>query len=254
MSAETNSHTMSNDEAVAQLQRRREIWHSKYAIRACYQKWVAMMKAHAREGRTLEIGGGAGLMKELWGEGLDCTDILPTPWIDFTLDALKMDVKESAYDNVICVDALHHLDDPHLFFERAAWAVRDGGKIIMVEPWITPLSRLGYALHHEPIWLKGYQHPDAARDDPWVGNLGMANVLFGRRERAQWKIRHPEWRIGTIRKFGFFDFQCAGGFKNWSIRPPWLYDLLLKLDDALMFAMPLIAFRVLIILERRPRS
>ena len=44
---------------------------------------------------------------------------------------------------------LHHLDCPLIFLEEAHRVLKLGGRIIMVEPAITPLSHPFYHLLHE---------------------------------------------------------------------------------------------------------
>ncbi|MBI1784628.1 class I SAM-dependent methyltransferase, partial [Candidatus Sumerlaeota bacterium] len=241
----------SPEEAAAQLRERRRIWSEKYPIRACYEKWVRLIRPWSKAGTTLEIGGGSGLLKEVWGEGLVSTDLVPTPWIDFPLDATQMHVGDAAYDNVLCVDALHHFKDPHAFIDEAARVTRDRGRLILLEPWITPISYLFFNLmHHEEVWFKDYQHPGAAQSDPWTGNLALANIVL-KKEGKDWPRRHPEWRRICLRPMGLLDFQVAGGFKPWAlVRSKPLYDFCLKLDDWLAFLMPLAAFRVLAVFER----
>lgn len=239
---------------VEQLRRRREIWRAKYPIRACYENWHRIIRPHAREGRTLEIGAGAGLMREVWGEGLVTSDILPTPWIDRTMDALDMDCEDAAFDNLLCIDALHHFNDPHRVIREAGRVVRDGGRLLFIEPWISPLSRVFYGLmHHEVIYFKAYKDPALDADDPWAGNLALPNIVFGA-EMKQWGERHPEWRPVELRRFSMLDFQVAGGFKPWAlVRSKPLYDLCLRADRALGFMMPLVAFRIMAVFERVAR-
>lgn len=244
-----------DSDPVAELRERRRVWAEKPVLRMCYEGWLARIRPWAREGRTLEVAAGAGMMKEIWGPGLVATDILETPWIDRPMDALAMDVAEGEFDNVLGIDAIHHFNDPHAFLDQAARATRDGGRLLLVEPWISPASWLGYrALHHEDVWLGGYKRPGTETSDPWAGNLAMANVVFGR-ERADWPRRHPEWRIVRLERFSFFDFQLAGGYKRWAlVGNPKLYAAFLKADALLAPLMPLLAFRVFAVLERAPRA
>ena len=55
--------------------------------------------------------------------------------------------------------------------------LRPGG-VLAIEPYITPVSYVGYrAFHHENIWFGGYQR-SADKSDPWEGNLALPNLLF----------------------------------------------------------------------------
>lgn len=249
MSATAEIHS----QAEAQLHERRRVWAAKYPIRECYAKWGRMLRPWARAGSVVEVGAGAALMKEVWGEGLEATDILLTPWIDFAMDAQSMHLPDDSRDNILCIDAIHHFADPHRFIDEAARVVRDGGRLLFIEPWISPLSRMVYgAMHHECINFDGYK-PVGGDDDPWAGNMAVPKMIFNL-ERKEWPARHPEWKPLEVRLFSLLDFQVAGGFKPWAlVRSKPLYKLCLKIDDALGFAMPLIAFRILAVYERNPR-
>ena len=49
-------------------------------------------------------------------------------------------------------DVLHHLERPRLFFQEAERVLGPGGRVVMIEPAITPLSGLFYRnFHPEPV-------------------------------------------------------------------------------------------------------
>lgn len=245
----------SSDPAIRQLEERRRVWSEKYPIRACYENWVAMLQPWILPGKTLEVGGGAGLMKEVWKGPLLTTDLILTPWSDMQLDAQDMNFKENTFSNILCIDALHHFPDPHQFLDSAASVLPDHGRVLMIEPWITPVSRFYYRLlHHERVCFKEYHGSAPGEKDPWDGNMAIPTMIF-QRELKAWETRHPELRIVHFQPFSFFDFQFAGGFKKWAlVRSPTLYSFLLSCDRRLGFLMRWIAFRAMIIIERRPRN
>jgi hypothetical protein len=52
------------------------------------------------------------------------------------------------------VDVIHYLPTPLEFMAEAGCALQRGGRLAMIEPWITPLSYLLYRyLHHEDCSL-----------------------------------------------------------------------------------------------------
>ncbi len=240
---------MMTDPAQQHLARRR-IWQAKYAIRACYRGWYERMRPYIAEGPSFEIGAGAGDFKSFW-PGLLTSDIVPTPFVDVAADALQLPIASGTLGNLLVIDLLHHLGDPHRFLSEASRVLRSGGRLLAVEPYITPLSYLGYRLlHHETIWFGGYQR-SGDKSDPWEGNLALPNLLLGR-ELCLWPRRHPELRIVHRQKFGLLDFQLACGFKPYAlVRRPRVYDTLLALDrrlDALAF---LWGFRLFCVIEKR---
>jgi len=236
-------------EAAEQHVARRRVWESKYAIRACYRGWFERLRPFIAPGRSLEIGAGSGHFKTLWPELME-SDVVATPFVDLVADGMRLPVATGALGNLLVVDLLHHLRDPHLFLDEAARVLRPGGRLLAIEPYITPLSWVGYRfLHHEDIYFGGY-HRSAAKDDPWEGNLALPNLLFSR-EAGDWPRRHPGLKIIHQRRFSLFDFQLAGGFKPYAfVKSPRLYDWILAVDRRLDWAGRLAGFRIFCVLER----
>ena len=228
---------------------RREIWRRKYAIRACYRGWFERLRPFIVPGQSLEIGGGFGGAKDFWPDLL-VSDVVATPGLDLAADALRLPLADGSLGNLLVIDLLHHVQDPHVFFDEAARVLRPAGRLLAIEPYISPLSYLGYRLlHHEDIWFGGY-HRQAAKSDPWAGNLAVANLIF-RRERRDWPRRHPSLRIIHQQRFSLFDFQLAGGFKPYAfVSSPRLYDLFLAVDRRLDWLAPLCGFRILCVIEK----
>lgn len=238
------------DAAAEQHLARRRIWEAKYAIRACYAGWMERLRPFIVAGRSFEVGAGSGHMKTLW-PGLIESDVVATPYVDVVADGMRLPVADGCLGNLLVIDLLHHLRDPHAFFDEAARVLRPGGRVLAIEPHISPLSWLGYRLlHHEDIYFGGY-HRSSAKDDPWEGNLALPNILFGR-EASTWPQRHPTLRILHRRRFSLLDFQMAGGFKPYAfVGRQRLYDLLLTLDRRLDPLGFLLAFRILVVIERQ---
>lgn len=238
------------DKAVRENMDRRIIWERKYAIRACYGGWYERIRPYIVEGSSLEVGSGSGNFKSFWPE-LMVSDVVETAYVDLVADAEMLPVEAGSLSNLVVIDLLHHLSDPHAFFDQAGRVLRPGGRILMIEPYITPLSWVCYrALHHEDVWFGGYQRmPD--KIDPWQGNLAMMNVLLAG-GRKRWAERHPSLVIVKQQLFGILDFQLAGGFKPYTFAgDPRLYDLVLRLDGALDWLGWLCGFRVFCVIENK---
>lgn len=237
------------DDPAAQHLKRRQIWDRKYAIRACYQGWYERLKPYIVAGASVEIGAGSGCFAGIW-PGLITSDLVATPFVKLVADGMHLPLADASLGNLLVTDLLHHLGDPHRFLAEAARVLRPGGRVLAIEPYITPFSRIAYRLmHHEDVWFGGY-HRDAAKADPWAGNMAIANLLFDR-QRSMWPARHPRLRILKRHRFSLFDFQLAGGFKPYAfVSRPWLYDLFLALDRRMDWLAPLLGFRVLVVIER----
>jgi len=233
----------------AQHLARRRVWDQKYAIRACYRGWLDRLRPYIVPGLSVEIGAGSGHFKTLWPELIE-SDVVPTPYVDLVADGMRLPFAPASIGNLLVIDLLHHLTDPHQFFDEATRVLRPGGRVLAIEPYITPLSWLGYRLlHHEDIYFGGY-HRVADKHDPWAGNLALPNLLFGRGAR-DFAARHPALKIIRRQRFSLFDFQLAGGFKPRTfVKRPRLYDWVLAVDRRLDWLAPLAGFRILCVFER----
>src|SRR5512134_2847437 len=104
-----------------------------------------------RPGLMLEIGGGSGNLKEFMPRVVT-TDILQAPWLDAVADAEALPFRDKTFDDIVMVDVLHHLEAPGLFFREAQRVLRPRGRLVLVEPAITPLSWVAYRFcHQEPV-------------------------------------------------------------------------------------------------------
>jgi SAM-dependent methyltransferase len=229
-------------------------WRNKPALRAIYHDLYRRMAAELAAGPTLEIGGGSGGFKE-FAPDVTATDILAAPWLDLVADAQALPFSDASFSNIVMFDVLHHIEFPRRFFQEALRVLAPGGRVIMVEPAITPLSWPFYRfLHAEPMDLDADPLHDGvplADRDPFAANQAVPTLLVGTHRPAlaaafpQYKIKPPTW-------LSLFAYPLSGGFKPWSLIPHGLVTPLLKLEDALL---PVVgrwmAFRLMLVLEKR---
>ncbi|MDR1472571.1 MAG: class I SAM-dependent methyltransferase, partial [Synergistaceae bacterium] len=102
----------------------------------------------------MELGSGAGFLKDLNSEVIT-SEVFECDGIDMVLDACgHLPFDDGALRAILMTDVFHHLPDVRAFFRESARAVAAGGVISMIEPWVTPWSKVIYGrLHHEPFDL-----------------------------------------------------------------------------------------------------
>src|SRR5262249_4673893 len=151
----------------------------------------------AGEGGVLELGSGAGFLEEFI-PGLITSDVFPSPGVQRVIDARALPFGAGELKAIVMTDVLHHIARPRGFLREADRCVRPGGVVSMIEPWVTPWSRVVYGrLHHEPF------RPGAAEwEFPEAGPLSGANgalpwIMFAR-DRAVFEREFPSWKIARI--------------------------------------------------------
>ncbi len=200
--------------------RRRQIICEKIFLHRIYEEWYQAIAAAlpAGEGRVLELGSGAGFLNEII-PGLITSEIFACPGVTLVLDGLSLPCADGSLRAIVMTDVLHHLPRAGDFFSEAARCVRRGGRIVMIEPWVTTWSRVIYThFHHEPF------RPDAADwNFPSSGPLSGANqalpwILF-ERDRARFEREFPEWGIESIRPMMPLRYLVSGGVSLRSLMP-----------------------------------
>jgi SAM-dependent methyltransferase len=213
---------------------RRRIIHEKRLLHDIYRDWYAAIASSMPPGRepVLELGSGAGFMRR-YVDRLITSDILHVPQLDLVLDARHIPLADRSLKAIAMTNVLHHVPDVASFFREAARVVRPGGALVMIEPWVTPWSRVIYGtLHHEPF------HPNAT---DWQisgsGPLSAANgalpwILF-ERDRARFEREFPAWRVASIDPGMPLRYLLSGGFTWHGLMPSWTSGTWRRVEKAL---------------------
>ena len=233
----------------------RAIWESKPSLRAVYADIYKQMLEKAANGRILEIGGGSGNFKDFAPTAI-ASDITFAPWLDLVCDAQRLPFAKNSFGNVVMVDVLHHVENPVKALRGIADVLAPGGRFIMCEPGITPLSGLFYkAFHQEPVDMS----VDPMRDGdispnrhPWDSNQAIPTLLTTR-FRGELAKQVPELRLVGLDFFSFVAYPLSGGFKRWSLLPIAVARPLLALEWSLRALFGRLAgFRLLAVYEKMP--
>jgi len=194
----------------ATLARHRAAWQARPELRAVYREWFDRLLAAAGTRRpVVEIGSGPGFFKAV-APALVATDVLAGLAVDVRCDADVLPFRSGSVGAIVMVDALHHLPRPLDFLTEAARALIPGGRIAMVEPWITLPSWILYRFfHHEECRLGVDVARPFASEAKGVleGNAAIAYLVLARLHDAGLPLHlvraEPFLGLPYLATFGF---------------------------------------------------
>ena len=243
--------------AQEQLLRHRRVWEQKPILRRVYKEefFGRLLSFRNPKGLSLEVGAGPGFFKQFAPDVIS-TDLIWCPRLDAIADAQRLPFRNASVANVFGLDMLHHLATPMTFLSEVSRVLARGGRLILVEPWITPFSYFIFRFLHqercdlsETPWLSNPS--DAALEKiAFDGNQAIPYLLFGPQHCASTLSSLP-LEILALEPFCLFAYLLSGGFKPMNLLPESLYPALSKLERAtLPLWRRIAALRVLLVLEK----
>lgn len=240
------------------IEQERSTWERKPQLRLLKADYsaqiVACLPAHQRStpeglphGRCIELGAGCGGVKASI-PGCIASDIFPTPWVDLVMTAEQLPLTDGSIDALIGVDVLHHMERPLDFFREAARVLRVGGKVILIDPYVSVGSWIPWHhIHHEACSMR--EPIDFSRRFGEENNA-RATLWFDRHLATMTTLIHP-LQIEQIRHFDMFYYPLIGGFRWWSLIPRAAAPALLRVDRWLgQWLGRLLGYRILIVMTR----
>ena len=254
---------------------RAEVWQQRPLLREIYRRYFAEMVKHFARGRpgggpagdcglVVEIGGGSGNFRDYFqthhgGDGrLIATDIVPTRHCDLAADAMALPFADGSVDNLVMMDVLHHIPFPLRFLAEAERVLRSGGRVVMTEPYISPASRIIFAVGHpEPVVPSAAIFGESADLDPsplrgsgaFASNQATPTLLFFR-DRERFEKRFPGLRLVHLFRRSLFVYPLSGGFSGPKLIPRFLEPVAWGAEWMLTPLAPLLACRLLVVLEK----
>ncbi len=239
--------------AYEKLDSHRKVWREKRLLREIYQGWYRRMAGYMSElGPVVEIGGGGGNLKE-FRRDIITSDYVFCPWLDLVLDAHALPFQHSSVGTIAAVDVFHHLVDPVGFLCEACDVLVPGGRLILLEPYVSLWSWPVYRfIHPEDVdfSVDPFRGPMASSDkDPFDGNMAVATMLFLRR-REELEKRVPGLKICSVEFSDILLYPLSGGFENPAFCPAPLVPIVRRLERLLMPAARFLGYRMLAVLEK----
>jgi SAM-dependent methyltransferase len=231
---------------------RRRIVRDKPFLRRIYEEWYVHIAATLPPGPgpVVELGSGAGFLADFI-PGLITSEILRVPGIDLVLDAVSLPFEGQSLRAVAMTNVLHHVARPRRVLEEIARCVRRGGVVSMIEPWVSPWSRVIYRqLHHEPFFPEKPEWESTASGPLHGANSALPWILF-HRDRERFENELPQWSIRSVEPLMPFRYLVSGGVSRRSLVPGWSFSLWRALEASLAPWRDQLAMFAAVVLERR---
>jgi SAM-dependent methyltransferase len=230
---------------------RNQVIASKPFLKRIYDEWYSMLARELPpgEGQVLELGSGAGYCSQFI-PGLITSEIFPCSRASIVLDAQQLPFTDGSLCAIVMTDVLHHIPHVERFFAEASRCLRKGGKILMIEPWVTPWSQwIWTRFHHEPF------RPDAedwsfASTGPLSGSNSAIPWIAFVRDRQKFESRFPQLSIERIRPFMPFRYLVSGGVSLRNVMPGFTHAAWAALESMLEAEMPRLAMFAFVSLLR----
>lgn len=204
---------------------RKEIIQQKPFLRKIYEDWYKWIASNIPQGPggVIELGSGAGFLDEFIPD-LITSEVFFCPFVQIILDGITMPFEDGSLKAIVMVDVFHHILDIEAFLREVVRCIRPGGKILMVEPWVTAWSSFVYRrLHHEPFdtRVKSWLFPKAG---PLSGaNSALPWIVF-ERDRRLFESKFPELVIDRITVGKPLVYLLSGGVSLRSLMPGFSYN------------------------------
>lgn len=204
----------------------------------------------------LEVGAGAAISEIFLKQRIVRTDILPFNEFDVMghCSMENLPFKESQFDAVLAFDSIHHSEKPSKAILEFLRVTREGGKIILVEPFVSPLSYLPYKMfHHEDTsWdfrEKGSIELSSRNLNPEMGDQGVSRFIIN--QLSNWRSTNFPKLTVSITYLSPFSFFATGGVSS-PLRTPKIFVNFLIYVEKLIpnFILKFLASRVIFTIRK----
>jgi glycosyltransferase involved in cell wall biosynthesis len=203
----------------------------------------------------LEIGAGAGISKDFLKEyRIQRTDFMSSEdnEIRGNVDAHALPYKNDEFDGVLLFDALHHFTMPLHAIKECLRVTKPGGKIILIEPYVSLFSYPIYKFFHfeKTSWIYRLDSSDGAPSGPEQGDQGISKAILKslKYSKTQQLKGFSSWNYSLITPFSFF---LTGGATSPLKIPSSVIKFAVMIENRLPKAlMRFIAARIFIIFRK----
>jgi SAM-dependent methyltransferase len=224
-------------------------WEERPLLRAVYAGLYDRIAAMIGEGpgKIIELGSGIGNLRTSTA-GAILTDVIVHQWLDVACSAYRLPFRSGVAKAIVLFDVFHHLRRPVAALRECSRVLASGGRIILLEPFVSLTSSIVYALFHpEPVaWRTAIDISEEPPADDYYAAQGNATRIF-------FQKRPPQLPLAVVRTeaFAAWHYLLSGGFTRPAMYPVRILPMVKAFDRILSRAPRLFGGRCLVVMEKR---
>ncbi len=210
---------------------------SKQALKDVYLQaynfLAEAIRSAPREGSIIEIGSGAGFLKEYIPQVIS-TDVIQYQGLDRILDATNMDLPNKSVSVFFVMNTFHHIPDVEKFLNEAQRTLKPGGKIILWDQHVGIFSYFILKYFHHEAFDKNSEDWSFPSHGPLSSANGALAWLVFRRDIEKFRQKFPQLKLDFYEPVAPLQYWFSGGLKEWNLIPDFLLGAFRTLDNLLL--------------------
>ena len=198
----------------------RELITTKPLLRRVYEDWYASIRREIPTAatRVLEIGSGSGFLAESLPQAIT-SDVRAKVDVRLRLDASQLPFGDASLETIVILNVLHHVGHPRQALREVARTLVPGGRLVMIEPWVSPWSSLVYGRLHHERFDTGSPQWEFPSGQPMASANGALPWIIFQRDRARFEREFPTLRLDRIAPGWPLSYLLSGGVSLRSLVP-----------------------------------
>jgi SAM-dependent methyltransferase len=205
----------------------------KAFLRRLYERYYAEFARADRSaprGARVELGSGGGFLDRIV-PGLLRLDVRPGADVDVVASALALPFSPRSVGAVFMLNVLHHLPDVAVFFSDLERILAPGGRVVMIEPYVSPVSGVVYRhAHHEPFDPEQEGWRIEAGGAMTAANDALPWIVF-ERDRDRFEAEFPDLEIVRVAPHTISLYVLSGGLSYRSLAPGFMFSAIAAAED-----------------------
>ncbi len=242
------------DQHNREIAENRTAWERKPVLRKAYADFYRAIAAEIIPdiaAPTVELGAGMGNIKFFLPDCIT-SDIFPNPWLDRVESAYALSFADNTVGHLVLFDVWHHLEFPADALAEFRRVLVPGGRVILLEPAMSPLGRLVYgSCHHEPLGFEKVfpERPVGITSIPerYFSAQSSAHRIFSKKQQP---AMLDGWRLLQLQRIVSLAYFGSGGFRGRQLYPKAALPIVCFVDRIFSCFSSIFAARILVTLEK----